>query len=106
VLLNLVSNAIKYNRPQGRVDVSATLGSDARLRISVGDTGVGIAPEAAAHLFERFYRVRDREGYASGTGLGWPIARRIVEVLGRRLSFETQEVAGSTFSFEVPLAPK
>lgn len=102
VLLNLVSNALKYNRPQGRVEVSAT-SAEGMLHVRVADTGLGIPPEAVPHIFERFYRVRDSDGYVSGTGLGLPIARRIVEALGGAIDFETTAGAGTTFFFSVPL---
>ncbi len=105
VLLNLLSNALKYNRPRGRVDVSAGLQGQ-RLHVRVADTGQGIPPEAVPHLFERFYRVRDSEGYVSGTGLGLPITRRIIEALGGILAFESQLGQGTTFYFELPLLLK
>lgn len=101
VLLNLVSNALKYNRPQGHVEVGA-FAADGRLHVRVTDTGPGIPEEAAPHIFERFYRVRDSDGYVSGTGLGLPIARRMVEALGGAIDFETTD-AGTTFFFNVPL---
>jgi signal transduction histidine kinase len=102
VLLNLLSNALKYNRPGGRVDVSAGL-REGRLHVQVADTGLGIPPEAQPHIFQRFYRVRDSEGYVSGTGLGLAITRRIVEALGGSIGFETEVGAGTTFFFDVPL---
>ncbi len=108
VLLNLLSNALKYNRPHGRVNVSAALADtrDTRLSVRVADTGQGIPPESAPHMFEHFYRVPDSEGYVSGTGLGLPIARRIVEALGGELGFETEVGVGSTFFFDLPLVHK
>ncbi len=105
VLLNLLSNALKYNRPQGRVDVAAAL-EGPRLSVRVTDTGQGIPPEAAPHMFERFYRVPDSEGFVSGTGLGLPIARRIIEALGGELNFESQIGIGTTFFFDLPLVLK
>jgi signal transduction histidine kinase len=105
VLLNLLSNALKYNRPQGRVAVSAAR-VDGRVQVRVADNGVGIPPEAKPHIFERFYRVRDSDGYVSGTGLGLPIARRIVEALGGTIGFETELGAGTTFFFDLPLTPR
>jgi signal transduction histidine kinase len=105
VLLNLLSNALKYNRPRGRVGVSATL-RHGRLNVRVADTGPGIPPEAQPHIFERFYRVRDSDGYVSGSGLGLPIARRIVEALGGAIGFETEPGVGTTFFFDLPLEMK
>lgn len=105
VLLNLLSNAMKYNRPGGRVTVSAAAHAD-RLHVRVADTGPGIPPQAQPHIFDRFYRVRDSEGYVSGTGLGLPIARRIVEALGGGIGFETEAGFGTTFYFDLPLVMK
>ena len=105
VLLNLVSNALKYNRPNGRVDLDAAL-ADNRLRVRVTDTGPGIPPEAQPHIFQRFYRVRDSEGYASGTGLGLPIAKRMIEALGGEIGFVSEVGVGTTFAFHLPLALK
>jgi signal transduction histidine kinase len=105
VLLNLLNNALKYNRPNGRVHVSAARVED-RLHVRVADNGLGIPAEAVPHVFERFYRVRDSEGFTSGTGLGLPIARRIVEALGGEIDFETEAGAGTTFFFDLPLVPK
>jgi signal transduction histidine kinase len=105
VLLNLLNNALKYNRPNGRVHVSAARVED-RLHVRVTDNGLGIPAEAVPHVFERFYRVRDSEGFTSGTGLGLPIARRIVEALGGEIDFETEAGAGTTFFFDLPLVPK
>jgi signal transduction histidine kinase len=105
VLLNLLSNAFKYNRPQGRVAVSAAW-VDGRAQVRVSDNGLGIPPGARPHIFERFYRVRDSDGYVSGTGLGLPIARRIVEALGGSIGFESEVGAGTTFFFDLPATLK
>jgi signal transduction histidine kinase len=105
VLLNLISNALKYNRPGGRVEVSAVVKAG-RLHVRVADTGLGIPPEAVPHIFERFYRVRDSDGFVSGTGLGLPIARRLIQALGGDISFESEVGAGTTFFFDVPLVLK
>lgn len=105
VLFNLVSNALKYNRPNGRVELTAAL-VDGRLHVRVTDTGLGIPPEAQPHIFERFYRVRDSEGYVSGTGLGLPIAKRLVKALGGEISFESEVGQGTTFALSLPLTFK
>jgi len=105
VVLNLVSNAIKYNKPDGGVTV--TVGLDRTdpgyLRVSVKDTGRGISRENMARLFEKFFRVADAEGYASGTGLGLFIAKRIVQVHGGQMEVESKLDVGSTFSFTLPI---
>jgi signal transduction histidine kinase len=103
VILNLLTNAVKYNREKGSIDVSTTVTPDGYYRISVADTGKGIPPDAMMHMFEKFYRVPDSEGYATGTGLGLPIAKKIVEVLGGEMWVESTAGVGSNFYFTLPL---
>lgn len=102
VILNLLTNAVKYNRPQGGVRLQAAA-EGAFCRIAVSDTGRGIPPEAMAHMFEKFYRVPNTETTTSGTGLGLPIARKIVESLGGEMRVESRLNYGSTFSFTLPI---
>jgi signal transduction histidine kinase len=101
VLLNLLTNAVKYNREHGSVTVSTTPMSDT-VRVNVADTGKGIPPDALKLVFQKFYRVPDSEGYATGTGLGLSVARKIVEVLGGEMKVESEVGVGSTFSFTLP----
>ena len=105
VLLNLLTNAVKYNRPHGRITVEVTALPE-RIRTSVADTGKGIPPGAAARLFERFYRAPGSDDYAAGTGLGLPIAKRIVEALGGEIGLLPAGAEGSTFYFDLPLNGK
>jgi signal transduction histidine kinase len=101
VLLNLISNAVKYNRPNGTV----TLGAEAReseMLITVQDTGLGIPEEAMSHLFEKFFRVREHESKAPGTGLGLSICRQIVAGHDGRIEVRSQIGAGSVFSVYLP----
>jgi signal transduction histidine kinase len=105
VLLNLLTNAVKYNRPGGQVRVHAERGTQGIL-VSVADTGLGIPTAALPRIFERFYRVPDSEGYATGTGLGLPITRRIVEALGGEIGVESLVSVGTRFFFTLPLEPK
>ncbi|MFE8595943.1 ATP-binding protein [Archangium violaceum] len=101
VLANLVGNAIKFTPARGTVTLRARK-VDGMVRISVKDTGPGIAPEDVPHLFERFWRasgVSER-----GTGLGLSIVKSIVEAHGGSLWVETQPGAGSTFFFTLPSA--
>ncbi len=109
VLLNLLGNAVKFTA-QGSVTVRAVVDrveaeQTAVLRFSVTDTGPGIAPEVAERLFEPFRQAdqstRRRFG---GTGLGLSISRRIVELMGGRIGFESDIGRGSTFWFAVPLS--
>jgi signal transduction histidine kinase len=105
VILNLLSNAIKYNKPQGSVAVTVGVnsGDENYLRVTVQDTGRGIAPENLGRLFEKFFRAADDEGYARGTGLGLSIANQIVEVHGGRMEVESELGVGSTFAFIIPI---
>ncbi len=107
VLLNLLTNAIKYNRENGRIFITVspthTNGQEC-VQISVRDTGKGISKENQAHMFERFYRVADVEGYTQGTGLGLVIAKRIIEAHGGTMGFESEPDVGTTFFFSLPRA--
>ncbi|MBD3853744.1 MAG: ATP-binding protein, partial [Acidobacteria bacterium] len=76
LLLNLITNAIKYNQTEGWVRISLNRKDDDAL-LMVSDNGKGIPAESIPNLFNRFYRVPDREGLVSGTGLGLAIAKRI-----------------------------
>lgn len=102
VLLNLVSNAIKYNRPDGRIAISVA-SQNGTARMCVEDSGRGIPPDAIKNLFQRFYRVPDSEGYSTGTGLGLSIAQRIVEEHGGKIWVESELGEGSRFYVALPL---
>jgi signal transduction histidine kinase len=101
VLMNLVSNAIKYNQEQGWVAVSVELDGE-EVVIHVSDSGHGIEPDNLPHLFDRFYRVPDKEGYSEGTGLGLAISRKIVEAHNGRIDVTSDPGRGSTFSCYFP----
>jgi signal transduction histidine kinase len=104
VLLNLLTNAVKYNREHGTITVTAgPVGASREVCVNVADTGKGIPPEALKLVFQKFYRVPDSEGYATGTGLGLSVAKKIVEVLGGEMKVESEVGVGSTFSFVLPL---
>lgn len=103
VFLNLTSNAIKYNDEQGRVTVKASCQQDGELRVDITDTGPGIAAENLPHLFERFYRIPDSEGFTKGTGLGLSIAARILQEHGGRIDVESELGRGSTFRCYLPI---
>lgn len=102
VLLNLLTNAIKYNNEGGAVKVSA-IQYDEHITVSVADTGFGISEENLPHIFEKFYRVADHEGVTQGTGLGLAVAKRIVEGHGGKIWVESQAGQGTTFSFTLPI---
>jgi len=99
VLSNLIDNALKYNRAAGEVTVAASE-EEGKIRLSVTDTGVGIAQEHLPRIFERFYRVdKDRSRELGGTGLGLAIVKHIVEAHKSSVTVESSEGVGSVFSF-------
>jgi signal transduction histidine kinase len=103
VLLNLVSNGIKYNRDNGRLAIIGRRQDD-HVYLAVADNGQGIAPEAVEHLFDRFYRVPGSEGKAEGSGLGLAITQKIVEEHNGRISVDSILGEGTTFTIELPLS--
>jgi signal transduction histidine kinase len=103
VVTNLVDNAIKYNRPEGRVQVSARIDGPSAT-IEVKDTGVGIAATEQKRVFDRFYRVdKSRSRSQGGSGLGLAIVKKIVEEHGGTVSLESTPGEGSTFRVALPL---
>jgi two-component system phosphate regulon sensor histidine kinase PhoR len=100
VVVNLLHNAIKFTPSGGQVLVRADQEEQAVL-FSVTDTGIGIATEDLARIFERFYKV-DRSRATSGTGLGLAISRHLVEAHGGRIWVESEVGKGSTFNFTIP----
>ena len=101
---NLLDNAIKYNRPGGRVVLRAGAQGD-RLRIEVEDTGLGIPPDDLPRIFERFYRVdKGRSRETGGTGLGLSIVKHVAEQHGGTVSVESRLERGSCFTLTIPLA--
>ena len=102
VLLNLVSNAIKFT-DAGSVDVSAKA-AEGEFHISVKDTGPGIAAADRQKIFEEFQQVDSSSTRAKGgTGLGLSISRRLVEMHGGRIDLESEVGVGSTFTMVVPI---
>jgi signal transduction histidine kinase len=102
VLFNLLTNAAKFTPDGGRIDVRAEL-SDGEIQVSVRDSGVGIAPQDLDRIFEEFSQAGAIARDIEGTGLGLPLARRMVELHGGRLTVESVVGMGSTFTFALPL---
>ncbi len=103
VLVNLVSNALRFNRPEGRITISAGR-ADGFVRVAVSDTGSGIAADQIPQIWERFHRAEaSRDRQAGGTGLGLAIVRSIVELHGGSVAAESEVGKGSTFSFTLPI---
>jgi len=101
VLLNLLSNALKFTPEGGRIDVRAAM-NDRMAEISVADTGVGIAPEDQEAIFEEFRQVGTADKKVEGTGLGLALSRKFIELHGGRIWVKSQSGEGSTFSFTLP----
>jgi signal transduction histidine kinase/CheY-like chemotaxis protein len=100
VLINLLSNALKYNREGGEVRISVDpVGSD-RMRIAVSDTGPGIDADSLAKLFTPFERLH-AGAEVEGTGLGLALSRTLVEAMGGRIEVESELGKGSTFTVEL-----
>jgi signal transduction histidine kinase len=105
ILLNLLSNAVKFTPEGGRVGLSATAAADV-VTIAVSDTGIGIAPEDQAAIFEEFRQVgRDDARTQEGTGLGLTLAKKFVELHGGRIWVQSQMGLGATFTFTLPVRP-
>jgi GAF domain-containing protein len=106
ILLNLLSNAVKFTPEGGRVGVTATVADDL-ITIAVTDTGVGIAPEDQAAVFEEFRQVgHDEARKQEGTGLGLTLTKKFVELHGGRIGVQSQVGQGSTFTFTLPAWPE
>ncbi len=96
---NLLDNAVKFNRDNGQVTIECAPSSDGEVRLSIADSGAGIASEDLKRVFERFYRVdKARSRPAGGTGLGLPIVKEVVERMGGSVTVESQLGKGSKFT--------
>jgi len=102
VLLNLLSNALKFTPEGGRIDVRAAV-SDGLVEVSVADTGVGIVPEDQEAVFEEFRQVGTADKKVEGTGLGLALSRKFIELHGGRIWVKSQIGTGSTFTFTIPV---
>jgi GAF domain-containing protein/anti-sigma regulatory factor (Ser/Thr protein kinase) len=105
ILLNLLSNAVKFTPEGGRIGINARQ-ADGAVEISVSDTGIGIAPEDQATIFEEFRQVGgDYAHKKEGTGLGLTLAKKFVELHGGKIWVESEVGKGSTFTFRLPINP-
>ncbi|MEO7386998.1 MAG: ATP-binding protein [Gammaproteobacteria bacterium] len=103
VLINLLFNAIKYNRPAGTVTVECSHDSPGVLRIGVRDTGGGLTPKQMAELFQPFNRLGKETGAEEGTGIGLVVAKRLVEYMGGTIGAESAVGQGSHFWIDLSL---
>jgi signal transduction histidine kinase/ActR/RegA family two-component response regulator len=103
ILLNLVSNAVKYNREGGSVRLDCEELAGGRMRVKVSDTGPGIPAESIERLFVPFERLENGQEAAEGTGLGLPLSKGLAEAMGGTLELTTAVGQGTTFWVELPL---
>ena len=97
----MLSNAIKYNRAGGTVEVTCAMSATQRLRIGVHDTGNGLTPEKLAQLFQPFNRLGQESGSEEGTGIGLVVSKRLVELMGGEIGAESTIGVGSVFWIEL-----
>ena len=102
VLFNLLANAVKFTPAGGSVTVSARR-ADGAVEVVVADTGVGIAPEEQARVFDEFGQARNQAGQSEGTGLGLTLCKRFVELHGGTIAVDSAVGAGSTFTVSLPV---
>lgn len=103
-LHNLIGNALKYTPSGGQVRVAVVI-NEGRLVVNVSDTGIGMGEEDMQHVFEKFYRAKDRRvAEVKGSGLGLAIAREVVRLHGGDITVESEPEKGSTFTLTVPVA--
>jgi PAS domain S-box-containing protein len=102
IVINLISNAIKYNKPQGTVVIDCTTNDPERTRISVSDTGAGLSPAKLAQLFQPFNRLGQEAGGVAGTGIGLVVTKRLTELMEGALGVESIAGEGSVFWCDLP----
>jgi CheY-like chemotaxis protein len=103
ILMNFTTNAIKYNQPGGKVTVNVRRAGDKALRVSVIDTGVGIPVDKQDKLFQPFQRAGQETGPIEGTGIGLVITKRLAELMGGSVGFQSAPGHGSQFWVELPI---
>ncbi|MCG8672575.1 MAG: ATP-binding protein [Pseudomonadales bacterium] len=103
VILNLLSNALKYSPDGGVVMVSCEFLADEMIRVRITDTGIGIPEEKQSELFEPFSRLGLEKTAIEGTGIGLSITKRLVELMSGRIGFESKDGIGSSFWVDIPL---
>lgn len=104
VLINLLFNAVKYNKPAGNVAVECTPAGPGVIRIGIRDTGGGLAPRQLEQLFQPFNRLGKETGTEEGTGIGLVVAKRLVELMGGTIGADSTVGTGSHFWFELSVA--
>jgi PAS domain S-box-containing protein len=102
IVINLISNAIKYNKQQGTVVVDCVTSNEERTRISVSDTGAGLSPEKLAQLFQPFNRLGQEAAGVAGTGIGLVVTKQLAELMEGALGVESVAGKGSMFWCDLP----
>jgi signal transduction histidine kinase/CheY-like chemotaxis protein len=101
IMINLLTNAVKYNREGGSVDVTCSIRAQQRLRISVQDTGEGLSPEQIDHLYQPFNRLGKEDSAEEGTGIGLVVSKRLVDHMGGAMGVISVVGSGSLFWIEL-----
>jgi PAS domain S-box-containing protein len=104
VLLNLVGNAIKYNRPGGRAELNWSACEGGRVRVRVSDSGIGVDPEELPRLFEPFYRSAQRRDAVDGAGIGLSVTQALVALMHGQITVDSRPGVGTTFTVTLPAA--
>jgi signal transduction histidine kinase/CheY-like chemotaxis protein len=105
ILVNLISNAVKYNRPGGQITVSCQAADDGQVSVTVADTGPGLSADDLARIFTPFERLSAAQTAIEGTGIGLPLARALAEAMGGALIAASAPGHGSAFTLSLPRAP-
>ena len=100
IWINLIHNAIKFTPENGKISVSSKVEGN-RIYVSISDTGIGMSPENAQRIFDKYY-TENRNSTAKGLGLGLSIAQKIVKLCGGKITVESKPGEGSTFTVELP----
>ncbi|MDH5179310.1 MAG: response regulator [Gammaproteobacteria bacterium] len=103
VIVNLLGNAIKYNKPRGSISIDISTEHDRLARISISDTGLGIPKDQQPYIFQAFERAGSDNSGIEGTGIGLVITKHLVELMGGSIGFTSNPEHGSTFWIELPL---
>ncbi len=104
MVLNLVSNAIKYNRPQGQVRLRIEAADPGFLRLAISDTGIGLSQADLEQLFQPFSRVGSKQQSVEGTGIGLAFTHKLVHLMGGSIGVSSEAGVGSQFWLDLPLA--